>query len=95
MDLSAEGLEKTQQLVEKEGGEFHAYQCDISVPDAVYKLALQVKREVGFVSILVNNAGVVTGKHFLNIDEKDIIKTFNVNTFANFWVSSDSLDDQV
>lgn len=87
VDLSAEGLKRTQELVEKEGGQFHAYECDISVPERVYKLANQVEREVGFISILVNNAGVVTGKMFLNTDEKDITRTFNVNTFANFWVS--------
>lgn len=56
------------------------------MPEKVYKLANQVEREVGFIAILVNNAGVVTGKMFLNTDEKDIQRTFNVNTFANFWV---------
>ena len=92
VDLNVDGLKHTQELVEKEDGQFHYYQCDISVPDNVYKMANQVEREVGFISILVNNAGVVTGKYFLNIDEKDVYKTFGVNTFANFWVSNPSID---
>lgn len=88
VDLNPEGLKKTQELVENEDGQFHYYQCDISVADNVYKMANQVEREVGFISILVNNAGVVTGKMFLNTDEKDIMRTFSVNTYANFWVST-------
>ena len=91
VDLSLDGLKQTQELVEKEDGQFHFYVCDISIPDSVYKMANQIEREIGFVSILVNNAGVVTGKLFLNTNEKDIIKTFNVNTFANFWVSLESV----
>lgn len=86
VDRSLEGLKKTEELVEKEEGQFYAYECDISMAENVYKMANQVEREVGFISILVNNAGVVTGRHFLSTTEKDVYKTFSVNTYANFWV---------
>lgn len=49
--------------------------------------ALQVKREVGDVSILVNNAGIVTGKKFIDAPDSLIEKTVEVNTMAHFWVS--------
>lgn len=47
----------------------------------------QVKREVGDVSILVNNAGIVTGKKFMDAPDSLIEKTVEVNTMAHFWVS--------
>lgn len=49
--------------------------------------SLQVKREVGDVSILVNNAGIVTGKKFMDAPDSLIEKTVEVNTMAHFWVS--------
>jgi len=49
----------------------------------------QVKRDVGDVTILVNNAGIVTGKKFLELPDDKIDLTFRVNTTAHFWVSVD------
>lgn len=48
----------------------------------------QVKREAGDVSILVNNAGIVTGKKFMDAPDSLIEKTLEVNTMAHFWVSN-------
>ena len=39
------------------------------------------------VSILVNNAGVVTGKNLLDCTDEQIQRTFDVNTLAHFWVN--------
>ena len=49
--------------------------------------SVQVKREVGDISILVNNAGIVTGKKFMEAPDSLIEKTVEVNTMAHFWVS--------
>lgn len=49
---------------------------------------VQVKREAGDVSILVNNAGIVTGKKFMDAPDSLIEKTLEVNTMAHFWVSN-------
>lgn len=48
----------------------------------------QVKREAGDISILVNNAGIVTGKKFMDAPDSLIEKTLEVNTMAHFWVSN-------
>lgn len=49
---------------------------------------MQVKREAGDVSILVNNAGIVTGKKFMDAPDSLIEKTIEVNTMAHFWVGN-------
>ncbi len=41
---------------------------------------------MGDITILVNNAGIVTGKRFLESSDSAIEKTFQVNTLAHFWV---------
>lgn len=47
----------------------------------------QVREEVGDVTILINNAGVVTGKSFLDIPDHMVEKSFLVNAISHFWVS--------
>lgn len=52
----------------------------------ILRLFFQVKKEVGDVSILVNNAGIVTGKRFIESPDSLVEKTMQVNTMAHFWV---------
>jgi len=40
---------------------------------------------VGHVSILVNNAGIVSGTALLDTPDSKIIRTFDVNILAHFW----------
>ncbi|XP_067392114.1 epidermal retinol dehydrogenase 2-like isoform X2 [Emydura macquarii macquarii] len=44
-----------------------------------------VKKEVGDVSVLINNAGMVTGKKFIDSPDSLVEKTMEVNTMAHFW----------
>uniref|UniRef100_A0A1A8S752 Short chain dehydrogenase/reductase family 16C, member 5 n=1 Tax=Nothobranchius rachovii TaxID=451742 RepID=A0A1A8S752_9TELE len=85
-DINHEGMKETARLAKKEGASrVHYYVCDCSDKTDVYKVAEQVKREVGDVSILVNNAGIVTGKKFMDAPDSLIEKTMEVNTMAHFW----------
>uniref|UniRef100_A0A1A7XNX3 Short chain dehydrogenase/reductase family 16C, member 5 n=2 Tax=Iconisemion striatum TaxID=60296 RepID=A0A1A7XNX3_9TELE len=85
-DINHEGMKETARLAKNEGASrVHYYICDCSDKTEVYKVAEQVKREVGDVSILVNNAGIVTGKKFMDAPDSLIEKTMEVNTMAHFW----------
>jgi len=46
----------------------------------------QIKNDIGFVDILINNAGIVTGKSILDLEEEAVFRTFNVNVISHFWV---------
>ena len=65
----------------------HGYVCDVSDRQSVYDTAARVQREVGPVHILVNSAGVVSGKSFLDLSESEIERTLSVNTMALFWTA--------
>ena len=43
-------------------------------------------RDVGNVSILVNNAGIVHGGHVIDVAEEDFEYSLRVNTLAHIWV---------
>jgi len=48
---------------------------------------LQVKSEIGDVDILINNAGIVTGKPLLECKDELMIKTMEVNAISHYWVT--------
>lgn len=85
-DINQEGLNCTVGLVKQKGaGRVHSYVCDCSKRQDIYRVADQVKKEVGDVSILINNAGIVVGKRFLDSPDSLVDKTMEVNTMAHFW----------
>jgi len=47
-----------------------------------------VKEEVGDVTILINNAGIVFVKSFMNQSFDEIEKVIDVNVMAHYWVSN-------
>lgn len=69
----------------------YTYVCDVSKRESVYATAEQVRREVGDVTFLVNNAGVVSGRHLLECPDELIERTMMVNCHAHFWVSARNL----
>lgn len=84
-DLSIENMKVTQRIIQKDGGICWTYQCDVSDRDAIHEVAKKVRKDVGNVTILVNNAGICTGKRLLDLPDDKIIKTFQVNTYASLW----------
>ncbi|XP_001513928.2 epidermal retinol dehydrogenase 2 [Ornithorhynchus anatinus] len=85
-DVNQEGNKETAKLAQEAGAaRVHAYTCDCSRKEEVYSVANQVKKEVGDVTILINNAGIVTGKRFLDTPDEMVEKSFQVNSIAHCW----------
>lgn len=73
------------------GGRAYGYVCDVSDREMVYEVADRVRREVGDVEILINNAGVVTGKTLMEAPDEQIERVFKVNALALYWVTKSFL----
>ncbi len=87
-DLDVSRLRHVVAEVEQIGGRrAWGFECDISDRRAVAAVAEEVEQEVGSVDIVVNNAGVVSGRPFLELSDEAIERTFGVNTLALFWVT--------
>jgi all-trans-retinol dehydrogenase (NAD+) len=86
-DINEQANDATVEEVKSLGGQAHGFKCDCSNREDIYRVADLVKNEVGDVTILVNNAGIVSGKKFLDTEDWMIQKTMEVNTMAHFWVS--------
>ncbi|CAG4956710.1 unnamed protein product [Parnassius apollo] len=84
-DINKQGLDDTVKLVKGIGGKCHGYVVDLASREDVYRVAKTVHEEVGTVSLLINNAGVVSGQYLLDTPDHLIKRTFDVNVLAHFW----------
>lgn len=64
------------------------FRADVTDRAAVFKLAERVTMEVGDVTILMNNAGIMPCKPLLRWSEKEIRSTMDINVNGNLWVRS-------
>ncbi|NXL76710.1 RDHE2 dehydrogenase, partial [Leptocoma aspasia] len=85
-DIDDEGNKETCRLAQENGASrVFVYHCDCSSREYVYEQAEKVKREVGDVTILINNAGILIGKKFCELTDEEFEKTFRVNFFSQIW----------
>lgn len=85
-DLNEGAMKAVAREVEGIGARVFTYKVDVSKRERVYEVAKQMRKDVGkSVSVLVNNAGIVAGKPFLEGDDAYSLKTMEVNVIAHFW----------
>ncbi|MDW8289034.1 MAG: SDR family oxidoreductase, partial [Flammeovirgaceae bacterium] len=78
-DINLENLTKTKAEFEQRGFETHTYLVDVGDLQDITLNASRVQEEVGDVDILINNAGIVVGKPFVEHTHRDIKKTIDIN----------------
>ncbi|XP_003265917.1 17-beta-hydroxysteroid dehydrogenase 13 isoform X1 [Nomascus leucogenys] len=86
-DINKRGVEETAAECRKLGVTAHAYVVDCSNREEIYRSLNQVKKEVGDVTIVVNNAGTVYPADLLSTKDEEITKTFEVNILGHFWIT--------
>jgi all-trans-retinol dehydrogenase (NAD+) len=64
---------------------------DVGDPDAVASAAERLEAAFGKVDVLVNNAGVVSGKRLTELAPEEVQRTLRVNTAALFWTTRSML----
>ncbi|CAL4067946.1 unnamed protein product, partial [Meganyctiphanes norvegica] len=94
-DVNAEGNAETARQIKEAGGVCHAYTVDLCDRQAIYKCATTVKQEVGKVDILINNAGIVTGRNFKDSPDELIQRTFDVNIMSHFWTTKSFINEMM
>lgn len=82
-DVNRAGLDEVAAAVEELGARAFPVVCDVSDRRAVYAAAENLHETV---DVLINNAGVVSGKSLLEIPDEQIQRSLEVNTHSLFWM---------
>ncbi|XP_038051325.1 epidermal retinol dehydrogenase 2-like [Patiria miniata] len=94
-DVNEKGNEETAVMIREAGGKVHAYTVDVSKMSTVTQAAAKVKQDVGEVSILVNNAGIIIGRTLLELTEAEFTRTMAINAMAHVWTFKAFLPDMI
>jgi NAD(P)-dependent dehydrogenase (short-subunit alcohol dehydrogenase family) len=78
-------LEETAELIRKQGGKALVTPTDVSKREQVVAAVEAVERELGPISVLINNAGAYLRKPFLEITDEDFDFQMKVNTYGPFY----------
>ena len=94
-DLDGAAADAVAEEVRALGRTAWASTCDVGDKAAVDAVAAETLAAAGGVDLLVNNAGVVSGKPFLDLTEADVERTFRVNVLSLYWVTGALLPSMV
>lgn len=86
VDINQKTNQETVDLIKEQKGKAYRFECDVTDSEAVKTLAERIRREVGDVTMLVNNAGIMPCKPLLQHGEGEIRAAFNVNVMAHLWL---------
>jgi len=78
-------LEETADLIRKAGGKALVTPTDVSKREQVLAAVERVEKELGPISVLINNAGAYLRKPLLEITEEDFDFQLKVNAFGPFF----------
>jgi len=77
--------EEVAGLIKAEGGRAIGVTCDIADMEDIRSLFKKTLDEYGRIDIIVNNAGVVEFKRFLDMDRETLSKVWNVNLYGTYF----------
>jgi all-trans-retinol dehydrogenase (NAD+) len=87
-DINVQGLESLCHQLQLWGYQATAYnQCDLSDREEIQETARRVLAEHGPVDVLINNAGIVSGKPLVELTDEAIQRTFAINSLSLFWTT--------
>ncbi len=95
VDVNMKKLEETKKECAAKAAGAKAYQCDISNKKDIEALVKKVTKDFGRVDVLINNAGIVSGKFTHEYDYEDILKTITVNYVGGAYLTRLILPDMM
>ena len=85
LDLDETAMEGLRNEISAAGGDVATFGVDVSDRASLQATTKRILETRGVVDILINNAGIVSGKPLLQISDEAIERTLKVNTLALFW----------
>ncbi|MEA2042139.1 MAG: SDR family oxidoreductase [Bacteroidota bacterium] len=93
-DINQKAIDETCSEFSQTGN-IWGYRVDVSDYEQVKAAAALVKEKYGAVDVLINNAGIVTGKYFHEYTTEDITRTMDINANAPMLVTKEFLPEMM
>jgi 2-hydroxycyclohexanecarboxyl-CoA dehydrogenase len=94
-DLNADAAKETVRMIASEGGKANAYIGDASIKASIDDILARVRKELGPILILVNNAGITATTPFLEITQEALERIYRVNLVGPFILTQAAMPDML
>ncbi|KAF2898500.1 hypothetical protein ILUMI_07671 [Ignelater luminosus] len=85
-DINEKGnLETVAEIAKLGYPKAYAYVCNVAKREEVMEVAKKVQKDVGDVTILINNAGIMPCHPFFDHTTEEIHRIMDINVMAHFW----------
>ena len=84
-DKDGEAAQEVAEQIREMGGKAVAVTVDVSDQKSVEAAARSTVAELGDVTLLINNAGIMPCKPFLSFTSQEVEQQFSVNVLSHFW----------
>jgi all-trans-retinol dehydrogenase (NAD+) len=86
-DINGGQIQEVETEAAAEGITIKGMICDVSDRETVYRQAERLIAEYGPLYMLINNAGIVSGRPLLETPDEKIIRSININMLSLFWTT--------
>lgn len=95
-DIDTEAVEALAKRLSRTDCRVQAFTVDVSLLPEIQRGIAEVREQLGNVDVLINNAGIVTGRPFWEHDPVlDIERIMRVNSLAHMWLTREVLPDMI
>jgi len=95
IDINRAALNEVGSELKGSQGMLKTYVCDISHKDMVGTVSDKIKNDFKSIDILINNAGVVKGKSFLDLSIEEMEKTMDINFWGHVYFTKHFLPGMI
>ncbi|XP_063548938.1 epidermal retinol dehydrogenase 2-like [Cydia strobilella] len=86
VDKNSSNNMDTLEAIKRRGGSALSFTCDITKKQNVEELAIQVRKEIGFVSMLFTCCGIPSPRSLLTQPPQDVHGTLDLTLTSLFWL---------
>jgi all-trans-retinol dehydrogenase (NAD+) len=90
-DVNLEGAEETVRLIKNKAGHALALKVDVTSVEDIHNAAEAARAKFGPVTMLINNAGIVNGKHMTDMKNEEAELVYKVNTISHIYTVKEFL----
>ncbi|KAH8396425.1 hypothetical protein KR222_010069, partial [Zaprionus bogoriensis] len=94
-DINEATNTQTVKEIKQGGGSAWGYVCNVVKREDIIELAARMRKEHGFVSIVVNNAGIMPCHPLLEHTEQETRLMYDINVLAHFWIIQAFLPEMI
>jgi len=95
IDINKASLNEVGNELKESQGMLKSYVCDISDKDMVGSVSSEIKKDFKNIDVLINNAGVVKGKSFLDLSIEEMQKTMDINFWGHVYFTKQFLPGMI